>query len=101
MGGAKLAVDAKLEVGVESGSMPGVFNSLSITNLRYMYWSLSQQLAHHACNGCNMNPGDLIGTGTISGPEKSEYGSMLELNWAGKEDIPLKEIGETRKFLKD
>jgi fumarylacetoacetase len=65
-----------------------------------MYWSLAQQLTHHTCNGCNMNPGDLIGTGTISGPTEDSYGSMLELCWAGQKDVDIGN-GEIRKFLKD
>jgi fumarylacetoacetase len=49
-----------------------------------MYWSTNQQLVHHTVTGCNLNVGDLLGSGTISGPEKEEYGSMLELSWGGK-----------------
>lgn len=70
------------------------------SNLKYLYWSPAQQLTHHTVTGCNMNPGDLLGTGTISGTEKSEYGSMLELTWAGKEKIQLPS-GEERVFLQD
>lgn len=65
-----------------------------------MYWSCAQQLTHHALTGCNMQVGDLLGSGTISGPEKNEFGSLLELNWGGKEDIKLPN-GETRKFAQD
>ena len=65
-----------------------------------MYYSSAQQLAHHAVGGCRMNTGDLLGSGTISGPEKSEYGSLLELSWGGKEPLTL-ETGETRTFLED
>jgi len=54
-----------------------------------MYWSSAQQLTHHSISGCNMQPGDLLGSGTISGPNKNEFGSMLELNWGGRDDIPL------------
>lgn len=72
---------------------------VSRSNLKYMYWSLGQQLTHHASNGCNMNAGDLIGTGTISGPTEDSYGSMLELSWAGSKDVPVG--GQTRKFLQD
>lgn len=50
---------------------------ISKTNLKYMYWTFAQQLAHHTITGCNFNPGDLIGTGTISGPEKGSYGSLM------------------------
>jgi fumarylacetoacetase len=70
------------------------------TNMKYLYWSPAQQLAHHSVTGCEMNAGDMLGTGTISGTEKSEYGSMLELTWNGKEKIPLPN-GEERVFLED
>eukprot|EP01015_Nassula_variabilis_P003306 TRINITY_DN1208_c0_g1_i4.p1 TRINITY_DN1208_c0_g1~~TRINITY_DN1208_c0_g1_i4.p1 ORF type:complete len:180 (+),score=34.39 TRINITY_DN1208_c0_g1_i4:66-605(+) len=70
------------------------------SNFRHLYWSIAQQLAHHTVTGCNMNPGDLLGTGTISGPEKQSYGSLLELSWGGKESIKLSN-GEERTFLKD
>ena len=65
-----------------------------------MYYSAAQQLAHHAIGGCKMNTGDLLGSGTISGPEKSELGSLLELSWGGKEPLTL-ETGETRSFIED
>ena len=70
------------------------------TNMRHLYWSTAQMLAHHSVTGCNMQPGDLLGTGTISGPEKEAWGSMLELCWRGQEEIPFPN-GATRKFLKD
>ena len=65
-----------------------------------MYWTMKQQLAHHTVNGCNSNPGDLYGSGTISGPTEKEFGSMLELSWRGSKTIDLGN-GQTRKFLKD
>ncbi len=70
------------------------------TNFKYMYWSSVQQLVHHASSGCVMNVGDLLGSGTISGPGKSERGSMLELSWGGAEPLDLGN-GETRTFLED
>ncbi len=70
------------------------------TNYRNMYYSSAQQLAHHAIGGCKMNTGDLIGSGTISGPEKSGFGSLLEITWAGKEPLTL-DTGETRVFVED
>jgi fumarylacetoacetase len=73
---------------------------ISKTNFTYMYWSMAQQLAHHSVNGCNMQVGDVLASGTISGPEKEEFGSMLELAWAGKEPLQLAD-GSERKFLKD
>lgn len=74
--------------------------TIARTNYRRMYYSAAQQLAHHASSGCKMNTGDLLGSGTISGPEKDEYGSLLELSWGGKEPLTL-DSGETRSFLED
>lgn len=65
-----------------------------------MYWSFKQQLAHHSINGCNMRPGDLLGSGTISGPTEDSYGSLLELTWNGSKELELKN-GDKRKFLED
>ncbi|CAH0395764.1 unnamed protein product [Bemisia tabaci] len=70
------------------------------TNYKYMYWTPKQHLAHHSVTGCNMNAGDLLASGTISGPTPDSYGSMLELCWRGTKPIPLNN-GETRKFLQD
>jgi fumarylacetoacetase len=70
------------------------------TNFKYMYWSSVQQLVHHASSGCAMNVGDLLGSGTISGPEKSQRGSLLEISWNGTEPIELAE-GVKRTFLED
>ncbi|MGJ8626071.1 MAG: fumarylacetoacetase [Sulfitobacter sp.] len=70
------------------------------TNYNEMYYSAAQQLTHHASSGCAMNAGDLIGSGTISGPEKSQRGSLLELSWGGKEPITLAD-GSERSFLQD
>ena len=61
---------------------------------------MAQQLAHHTINGCNIKAGDLLASGTISGPEKNEFGSMLELSWAGSKSVNL-ENGEKRKFLEN
>jgi fumarylacetoacetase len=70
------------------------------TNYRQMYYSAAQQLAHHTTSGCPMRVGDLLGSGTISGPEKAERGSLLELSWGGKEPLTL-DSGEERCFLED
>jgi fumarylacetoacetase len=70
------------------------------TNYREMYYSAAQQLAHHATSGCPMNTGDLLGSGTISGPQKDSRGSLLELSWGGKEPLTL-DTGETRSFIED
>lgn len=74
--------------------------SISKSNFKYMYWTMSQQLAHHTINGCQVNAGDMMGSGTISGPTPDSYGSMLELTWGGKNPITLKD-GTERKFIAD
>lgn len=73
---------------------------LSRTNYNEMYYSAAQQLCHHAISGCEMNTGDLLGSGTISGPEKENRGSLLELSWGGKDPLTL-DSGEVRTFLED
>jgi fumarylacetoacetase len=70
------------------------------SNFKYMYWNMAQQLTHHTVNGCNVNVGDMMASGTISGKEKGSYGSMLELSWGGKETVHLKN-GKTRTFIED
>uniref|UniRef100_A0A9L0SUH4 Fumarylacetoacetase n=1 Tax=Equus caballus TaxID=9796 RepID=A0A9L0SUH4_HORSE len=70
------------------------------SNFKYMYWTMLQQLAHHSVNGCNLRPGDLLASGTISGPEPESFGSMLELSWKGTKVIELGN-GHTRTFLLD
>uniref|UniRef100_F6U354 Fumarylacetoacetase n=1 Tax=Equus caballus TaxID=9796 RepID=F6U354_HORSE len=73
----------------------------AVPNLeQYMYWTMLQQLAHHSVNGCNLRPGDLLASGTISGPEPESFGSMLELSWKGTKVIELGN-GHTRTFLLD
>jgi fumarylacetoacetase len=76
------------------------FHQLSISNTKYLYFSVAQTIAHHTVTGCNFNTGDLLGSGTISGPEKHERGSIMELCWGGKEPISLPN-DETRTFLND
>ena len=75
-------------------------HKMATSNLRYLYYSVPQTIAHHSVTGCNMSVGDMLGSGTISGPDQSQYGSMLELCWGGKNPIELPN-GETRKFLED
>lgn len=70
------------------------------SNFKYMYWSMAQQLAHHTVGGCNMQTGDLCGSGTISGPVKTSFGSMLELTWRGTEPLIMKD-GTQRRFILD
>ena len=78
----------------------GGAEEIARTNYREMYYSAAQQLTHHASSGCAMNAGDLLGSGTISGPEKSQRGSLLELSWGGKEPITLAD-GSSRSFVED
>ena len=68
------------------------------SNFKYMYWNMAQQLAHHTINGCNIRGGDLLGSGTISGPTPDSYGSMLELAWKGTKPVPMSD-GTERKFI--
>jgi fumarylacetoacetase len=93
------AYDIELEVMLQSPKMSRP-ETVATSNFRYLYWSACQQLAHHTSNGCNARPGDLLASGTISGPERHERGSMLELSWRGSEPIELSN-GETRRFLDD
>lgn len=93
----------ELEVWLQTATMraagqPAV--RLMRSNFKYAYWTLAQMLTHHASNGCNLQPGDLLGTGTQSGPEAGEGGSLLELSQGGKQAISLPN-GETRTFLQD
>ncbi|MFT5618965.1 MAG: fumarylacetoacetase [Arenicella sp.] len=90
--------DIQLEVDLTPEN--GEKTTISKSNFKYMYWNICQQLAHHTVNGCNVNVGDMLASGTISGKTEDSYGSMLELSWAGKKDIPLKD-GSTRKFIAD
>jgi fumarylacetoacetase len=73
---------------------------LSRSNFREMYWTFAQMLAHHTSNGCNMQPGDLLGSGTVSGPTKDSLGSLLELTWRGSDPLKLPS-GEERSFLEN
>jgi fumarylacetoacetase len=91
--------DIQLEILMqpEGAARPSV---ISRTNARELYFSAPQQLAHHAIGGCKMETGDLLGSGTISGPTKDSRGSLLELSWGGAEPLTL-ETGETRTFIED
>src|SRR5437868_9471551 len=91
--------DMTLEVGMRAAQMNAPAN-ISRTNFKYMYWSSVQQLVHHAACGCAMNVGDLLGSGTISGPEKDQRGSLLEISWNGTEPVELAG-GVKRTFLED
>ncbi len=90
--------DINLEVSIKPDK--GKNQLISESNFKYMYWNMAQQLAHHTSNGCNVQVGDMMASGTISGPTESSYGSMLELAWAGTKPIQLND-GSSRVFLKD
>ena len=94
----KTAYDIKLEAAIQPKDVEEV--NVSRTNFKYMYWSISQQLAHQTVNGCNVRSGDLYGSGTISGKDPDNYGSMLELTWKGTKPLKMKD-GSERKFLQD
>lgn len=70
------------------------------SNFKYMYWNMAQQIAHHTVNGCNLKVGDLLASGTLSGPYQESFGSMLEITWRGTRPIQLSD-GSERKFLED
>ncbi|UGA43445.1 fumarylacetoacetase [Bradyrhizobium quebecense] len=91
--------DLQLDVALRAGAMNEA-KTICSTNFKYMYWSSVQQLVHHASSGCAMNVGDLLGSGTISGPEKHQRGSLLEISWNGTEPVELAS-GVTRSFLED
>jgi len=90
--------DIHLEVSIQPENCKETV--VSHSNFKYMYWNMNQQLAHHTVNGCNLNVGDLMASGTISGKSPDSYGSMLELSWAGSKPVELTE-GGTRKFIQD
>lgn len=100
--------DVTLQIGIK-GADDAEPSIISTSNLKHMYWNFKQQLVHHAVSGCPMRAGDLLGTGTISGPAKegegSKLGSMLELSWRGAKEITLEkassDAGKIRKFLRD
>lgn len=74
--------------------------TVSRSNFSYLYWTVLQQIAHHTVTGCNLNPGDLMASGTISGDSSDSYGSMLEISWKGTRSISVGGA-EQRKFLQD
>jgi len=98
-------IDLEVKLKVDGLKTPA---SICKSNYKFLYWTAKQQLAHHTVSGCNMQPGDLLASGTISGPTEDSYGSMLELSWKGSRTINLGEGGGaggeggvTRKFLED
>ena len=91
-------IDINLEVIIQPEN--GEENVVSKSNYQYMYWNMNQQLAHHSINGCNIRLGDCYGSGTISGPNEGEYGSMLEISWKGTKPFKMSD-GTERKFIND
>lgn len=98
-------IDIHLEVSIlpsldsarDDGKMETV---ICRSNYKYMYWTMEQQLAHHTVNGCNINVGDVMASGTISGPEEGSFGSMMEITWRGTKPLKLAD-GSERKFIND
>lgn len=89
-------INLQVAIGTENGDE----TTISKSNFKYMYWTMAQQLAHHTVNGCKVNSGDMMGSGTISGPTPDSYGSMLELSWQGTKPVKLND-GTERKFIQD
>jgi len=94
----KKSFDINLEVAIQPEGKKET--TVSRSNFKYMYWNMSQQLAHHTITGCPVNSGDMMGSGTLSGPTPDSYGSMLELSWRGEKPVKLIEGGD-RKFIED
>ena len=94
----KKSYDINLEVAIEPENSSE--SLICKSNFKYMYWNMAQQLAHHTVNGCNVRRGDLMGSGTISGPTEDSYGSMLELSWKGTKPLKMND-GSERKFIND
>ncbi|HMQ48153.1 MAG TPA: fumarylacetoacetase [Saprospiraceae bacterium] len=95
--GAK-SFDIQLEVSIQPEH--SVATTVCRSNFKYLYWNMAQQLAHHTVNGCNIRIGDVMASGTISGPEPDSFGSMLELSWRGSQPIAMSD-GSERTFLQD
>jgi fumarylacetoacetase len=91
--------DIELEAGLKTETLPAP-HVITSTNFQNLYWSIAQQLAHHTVNGCNLQPGDLLASGTISGATEESRGCMLELTWRGANPLVFPN-GETRKWLED
>ena len=90
--------DIKLEVGIEPKNSKETI--VCNSNYKHMYWNMVQQLAHHTVNGCNIRCGDMMASGTISGPTSDSFGSMLEISWKGTKPVQMND-GSERKFIQD
>ncbi|PCJ82688.1 MAG: fumarylacetoacetase [Bacteroidetes bacterium] len=95
-GAAHYDIDLEVEISTPEGESKVVCNS----NFKHMYWNMRQQLAHHTVNGCNIRGGDMIASGTISGPEEGSFGSMLEISWKGTKPLSMPD-GTERRFIND
>jgi fumarylacetoacetase len=91
--------DIRLEARLQTSGLDRP-HTISTTNFKHLYWSMAQQLAHHTVNGCNLRPGDLLASGTVSGPTADSFGCLLELTWRGSRPLTLPS-GEQRTFLQD
>ena len=91
-------LDIELSVSIKIPN--GQEKIVTISNCKHMYWNMNQQLAHHTVNGCNINCGDLLASGTISGPNEGSFGSMLEISWKGTKPLSMPD-GSQRKFIQD
>lgn len=98
----KFEGNKNIDINLETYIKPegGNDNLVCESNYKYMYWNMAQQLAHHTVNGCNIRCGDMMASGTISGPEDHQFGSMLEISWQGTKPIKLDD-GSERKFIQD
>ncbi len=100
---AEGAFDIELSATIQTAAMRSKGQTparITLTNLKTLYWTAAQMIAHHTCNGCNLQPGDLLGTGTTSGPTDESRACMLELTAGGKQPLKLPD-GETRSWLED
>ena len=95
-GDKHLDIELTVAIQTENGAKKVVTNS----NYKHMYWNMNQQLAHHTVNGCNVNCGDILASGTISGPEEGSFGSMLEISWKGTKPVKMPD-GSERRFIQD
>tara|TARA_B100001287_G_scaffold45737_1_gene34820 strand:+ start:4611 stop:5882 length:1272 start_codon:yes stop_codon:yes gene_type:complete len=91
-------LDINLQVSIKTPN--GQEKTVTRSNYKYMYWNMNQQLAHHTVNGCDIKCGDLLASGTISGPSEGSFGSMLEISWKGTKPIDMPD-GTQRKFIND
>ena len=94
----KKHLDIELSVAIQTES--GQEKVVTKSNYKYMYWNMNQQLAHHTVNGCNINCGDMLASGTISGPKEGSFGSMLEISWKGTKPVKMPD-GSERKFIQN